>query len=188
MGFLEDIIGRGQAQQQYPMIGADPLALALAGQGGMAGGYNPFACGGVQYDPAALAYFAAMRASRNMFQVESACPTASRRELLGFPRTVIAAGDTDTISTQPQVISKIFRITIPSDIAFQLLIHDFKIGKWSLLANNDPVPAAMLDELATEVDIDPQAAQVNTVISAELENTSNADVDVRMGCIVLAWE
>jgi hypothetical protein len=173
------------------------------GPGGYGGGYGPGGFGGpygngfgpfgpctpgMMTNPNGNAV-AALVAAKHSLGVAGRCLGKARIELLGFPRTTIAAGATVTINTQPQVLAKIYRIVIPSDIAFQLLIHEFRVGKWNLFANGDPVPAAMLDELASDIgELNPDTAQVNSQVSITVENTSNAEVDFRAGCFVKAIE
>jgi hypothetical protein len=164
--------------------------------GGPYGPWGPYGSGGpfgpclpgALTNPNANAV-AALVAAKHSLGVAGRCLGKARIELLGFPRTTIAAGATVTITTQPQVLAKIFRIVIPSDIAFQLLVHEFRVGKWNLFANGDPVPAAMLDELASDIgELNPDTAQVNSQVSITVENTSNAEVDFRAGCFVKAIE
>lgn len=180
-------ITRPQAAR-YDAVGADgkwnpyvPGLPAGCGDGG---------CGGQSLVPGAgdPSLTASLIAAKNGFMLAPKCPTMAAKEFLGFPRTTIVAGDTVTITTQPEVMCKVLRLVIPSDIAFQLLVHDFKIGKWSHLANSEPFPAAMIDEQATDVLLDGMTAQANTNIILEVENTSNADLVFKAGCIVVALE
>jgi hypothetical protein len=180
---------------------AAAAAAAAAAQGGACGPtpwgypYGPpgplgFPCGpfGGLSNPNVNAV-AALVAAKHSLGIQARCPTKARIELLGFPRTPIPPGATLTITTQPQVLAKIYRIVIPSDIAFQLLVHEFRVGKWNLFANGDPVPAAMLDELASDIgELNPDTAPVNSQVSITVENTSNAEVDFRAGMFVKAIE
>jgi hypothetical protein len=185
-----------------PML--DPAAAAAAaaaaqgcGPGGGGGyGYGPGGpfgfgpCGpqGAMTNPNANA-IAALVAAKHSLGVAGRCVGKARIELLGFPPTTVATGATVTITTQPQVLAKIFRIVIPSDIAFSFMVHEFRVGKWNLFANGDPVPAAMLDELASDIgELNPDTAQVNSQVSITVENTSNADIVFRCGCFVKAIE
>lgn len=131
---------------------------------------------------------AALIAARNGFMLAPKCPTMAAKEFLGFPETDIESGATVTIITQPEVTCKVLRLVIPSSIAFQLLVVDFKIGKWSHLANSEPFPAAMVDEQATDVLLDGMTAQANTNVLLTVKNTSNATVSFTAGCIVVALE
>jgi hypothetical protein len=179
--------------QAYVPSPAAPQTYLPSPYGG-GGGCGPYGCGpnGIMSNNSGannLNNFASLVAAKNSLGVVGRCPAKARIEMLGFPRTTIAAGATVTVTTQPQVLSKIFRIVIPSDIAFQLLVHEFKVGKWNLFANGDPCPAAMLDELASDIgELNPDTAQVNSQVSITVENTSNADVDFRAGCFVKAIE
>jgi len=197
MGLYDDIIGA------YDIIGARGdfsgyPQLAFGAEGGDCGcqpgcppGYGggmmvPLGQGAPPADPAAVA---ALVASKQALGLASTYPRKARVELLGFPPTNVPNGATLTITTQPQVLCKIFRIVIPSDIAFQFMVHEFKVGKWNLFANGEPVPAAMLDELASDIgELNPDTAQVNAQISITVENISNAPTIFRAGCFVKAIE
>lgn len=154
------------------------------------GGFGPWGYGGYggPVVPNGNAV-ASLVAAKNSLLVQPRLPARARNEFLGFPRVCLGPCETATIVTQPQVLAKIFKIVIPSDIAFQLLIHDIKVGKWSMMANGEPIPAAMLSELVDwNTDLNPDTAQVSTNISVTVQNISNAEVDFRMGALVKAIE
>lgn len=131
----------------------------------------------------------ALIAAKHSFLLSQRGAAKGRIELLGFPPTTVPAFGTVTITTQPQVLCKIYRIVIPSDISTQFLVHEFKVGKWNLFANGDPVPAAMLDELASDIgELNPDTAQVNSQVSITVENITGAEVNFRCGCFVKAVE
>lgn len=98
--------------------------------------------------------------------------------VLGFPRTVIRAGESERIETQPQIRIRIRKLIIPGDVADCLLIHDVKMGNWGLMANSDPTPACTFTEFMP--DVFDRVVNVNTRVQVIVENRSNADVDLVM--------
>src|SRR5271156_2897015 len=120
---LYDLIGRQMPFAQFggnpfAQFGADPSldpsAAALAAYAAGGQGFDPSCNMGYGLSCPPDINFAMLRAMRG--QCRPSGPPRVRRELLGFPRTTIAAGDQEDIQTQPQVLAKVIRIVIPSDI------------------------------------------------------------------------
>lgn len=120
--------------------------------------------------------------------VRPRCPTRIRTEYLGFPRTCIRKCETVTIECDVQVLTKIIRLVIPSDVAFGLLVHDIRIGK-ECLVNCSAVPAAMFLEDATDAEnLMTETIQPGTTVSITMENTTQHDICVSIGAVArVVW-
>jgi hypothetical protein len=103
--------------------------------------------------------------------------TKGREYPLGFPATVLAAGQVASIVTQPQVPFRGRRLIVPSDIAGAILINDLKVGKNSMFASaSGPVPARGFTEFGVGVDLNLDTAQISQQISLNVQNVSGASV------------
>ena len=114
--------------------------------------------------------------------------TKGREYPLGFPTTVLAAGSTTNVSTQPQVPFRGRRLIVPSDIAGSILINDLKIGKNSMFAASGPVPARTFTEFGVGVDLNLDTAQISQQISLNITNTSGASLNFNATLIGTAVE
>jgi hypothetical protein len=103
-------------------------------------------------------------------------PSKWREAVIGFPLTTIAAGATVDIPVQPQVIFRGERLTIPSDIAGQIIVQDLKVGKDSQFASVGGVPGRAFDERATGGRLRMDTAQISQQVVLRITNIGGAPV------------
>ena len=185
-------IGQADGAQGVP---AAPMAMAVPGlplggaqlaalQGGWGGGFGPgfagpgfgpgFGCGpGGMPDPNAVA---TLVAAREAFGFAPSCPTKAAREILGFGHECIGPCETVSLSAEPQVIFKPYRLVIPSSVAFNFQIHEIKFGKWNLFANGGSVPAAAFIETAEDTDFNGDTVMPSGKITITVQNITNSKV------------
>lgn len=161
----EDIVGNRLALgAQYDsidsMFGAAPLMIGAGPQG-------------IGVDPGVLATDLAARHSAMVVPRQI---TKARRYPLGFPVTVLGAGATSLVQSNPQVPFRSGRLFIPSDIAGAILVRNIIVGKNSCLANANPVPGRMFSETSFGVEINFDTAQISQTITLDVQNTSGANV------------
>lgn len=122
-------------------------------------------------------------------RLRARCFTQDYVELLGFPKTCVRPCETVQIQTSSPVLFQIRRLHIPDHIAYQLLIHSFKIGKWELIANGQPVPATMFVAQACNlINLKPQTLNPAIPVTITVENISGADVTFVGGAEGIAFE
>lgn len=114
--------------------------------------------------------------------------TKGRVYTLGFPATVIAAGASATIVTQPQVPFKGHRLVIPSDFAGAVSITDLKVGKNSQFATSAAVPGRTFTEFAVGMDLGLDTAQISQQITLAVTNTSGSSITFTASLIGSAVE
>lgn len=112
--------------------------------------------------------------------------TKVRRQMLPFPPVVIGPFGSPTqqqiVVTTPQQLFKGRRLIIPSDIAGALVINDIKIANQSQFLTNSggsggpTVPARAFSEVAVELLLDLDTAQVNNQVSLVVQNISGGAV------------
>lgn len=169
----EDIIGAdlalgGGYSELDSIFGARQLVVGQQGAG------SPVANAGE---------VATMLASRNSAMVVPRQVTKAREYPIGFPTTSVNAGASQTISTSPQVPFRARRLIVPSDIAGSFLINDLKVGKNSMFATSNPVPARAFTEVGVGVDLNLDTAQISQLIAINVTNTSGADLDFN-ACLI----
>jgi len=116
-------------------------------------------------------------ASRNGVAYKQAEPTKWREAVIGFGITKIDAGGTLDVAIQPQVVFRGERLTIPSDIAGQIIVQDLKVGKDSQFASVGGVPGRSFDERATGGRLRMDTAQISQQVVLRITNTGGAPVD-----------
>lgn len=131
---------------------------------------------------------ASLIAAKKSFLAAPRAYNKARINVLGFPKYCLKSCETITLVTQPQCIAKVDRIVIPSTIAGQLRVLDFKVGKWSLFANGESIPALMFSELATDIEVNPDTADTSMNVSITLQNISKASIPLEIGAIVKCLE
>jgi hypothetical protein len=170
--------GPGGPPEGAMMVPAGPPAQpAVAGWGpGVGpGGWGP--AGWCGYGPPQWP-LAVQQNQEPLVSLRPRCPTRSRTEFIGFPRTCIGPCETVTIECTAQVLTKVIRFMIPSSVAFQLLVDQITVGKETLI-NCGSVSAAMFIEDATDVEtIGTETLQPGTTIKFQITNISNANVDL----------
>ncbi len=88
--------------------------------------------------------------------------------------TPIPGGATQTVTTQPQVLFRGERLTVPNDIAGDFLILDLKIGNRSQLASGQyGLPARAYTENAIDNSLHMDTAQISQFIQMLIQNISS---------------
>lgn len=188
------------------IIGAADLAFGAQDIIGQGGGYNtldalfgasrgPMIVTG--QEPTAAAALAAQgnRAAiatslleRNSAMVVQRGVTKAREFPLGFPTTVIAAGATANIQTQPQIPFRGRRLVIPSDFAGAILVNNLTVGQQSMFPNTNPVPGRVFSETGVGMDLNLDTAQISQIVTLNVTNTSGGQVTFNaaiIGTVVL---
>ena len=122
-------------------------------------------------------------AQRDAVLVRQRNASRARQFPLGFPTTVLAAGASAVITTQPQVTFRPRRLVIPSDIAGSILVNDLKVGKNSMFPSANPIPGRMFTEVGVGVDLQLDTAQISQAISLNVTNTSGGSITFNAGVI-----
>jgi hypothetical protein len=112
----------------------------------------------------------------------------ARQYPLGFPTTIIAAGASTNVTANTQVLFRGRRLIVPSRIADNVLINDFKVGKNSQFPSANPVPGRAFMETAVGVDLALDTAQVAQSITLDVENTSLAAMNFNAALLGDAME
>jgi len=161
----------------YEIVGRDP---DLAGLLAIAGAEVP----------ASLQQSALEAAlSRDAVAVRQGMPTKALEYPLGFDSgALVAAGAAALVVSQPQVPFRVERLVVPSDIAGSFTIDNFRVGKNSQFASNDPVPARVFDEGAFGVRLRGDTAQVSMDVTLDVTNISGAGVRFRAAVIGTALD
>lgn len=103
---------------------------------------------------------------------------------LGFDSLApVPAAATATIATQPQVLFRVERLVVPSDIAGAFVVEELTVGKNPQLASLTAVPARIYDERAVGVRLKGDTAQVSMNVSLRVTNVSGAAVRFRAAVI-----
>lgn len=111
---------------------------------------------------------------RGQYETRNVPDTRWRRGIAGIPPTVIAAGITATVSIQPQWLFRIGRFVAPSNIAQDFALVDLRVGQVSQLVTVGQIPMLILSEVAINVFIHCDTAQVGNLISTDVANISAA--------------
>lgn len=173
---FDDIIGAED------IIGAD---LALGGYSELDNifGGRQLVVGNAGAPVANADMVATQLAARHAAMVVPRQVTKAREYPIGFPTTSVTAGSAQTITTNPQVPFRARRLIVPSDIAGSFLINDLKVGKNSMFATSNPVPARAFTEVGVGVDLNLDTAQISQLIAINVTNTSGADLDFN-ACLI----
>lgn len=119
----------------------------------------------------------------NAVQVRETQPRRRRREPVGFDTPTIAPGAMEVVTAAPQRLFRSERLVVPSDIAFDLIIRDWKVGNESQLVSGGSLPAAMFTEVAIDTDVHLKTAEVGNVIQLSLENIGTDPIMFRAGLL-----
>ena len=102
-------------------------------------------------------------------------PMSGRRLPLGVRSNGnIAAGAGATIKNQPQVLFRLERFVVPSDIAGFFDIDDIVVGTASVFAAQGAVPARAFDEQATNILLGTDTNQPATDLTTKVVNIDAA--------------
>lgn len=164
----------GYAEGGWPV--GFPGAAALGAYGPY--GY-PYGCFGPPVSP-----LLTQRVEEPAVLLRPRCPTRFRTQWLGFERTCIGGCETVTIECSVNVLTKIIRLVFPSDVAFQLLVHQIEIGNECLIQCG-PIPASMFLEDATDAEeINTETIQPGTSVRITVQNVTKSDVCLSIGAKV----
>lgn len=118
-------------------------------------------------------------------------PTKAREYPLGFDSgaILIPNGAGVSITNRPQVIFRVERLVIPSDIGGGFVVEDVIVGKNSQLASNTVgLPARVFDERGVGVRLAGDTAQISQDITLKITNVSGAPARFRAAIIGPAVE
>lgn len=110
-------------------------------------------------------------------------PDHRRRFPLGFVPTSIAAASTVNVPAEPQNLFRSERLVIPSDIAFDFGVVDYKVGNESQLVSGGEVPAALFTEVSIDTDIHFKTAEVGNQIQIQVRNKTAGAIEFVAGVI-----
>lgn len=106
---------------------------------------------------------------------------------LGFDSGAnIAALASATITTNPQVLFKPRRFSVPASIAASFTIDDIKIGNTSMFPNSTPNPAETFSQLGVGIGLKLKTAQIAMAVSIDVTNISGAAARFRATMIGVA--
>lgn len=118
------------------------------------------------------AYGAALAGASSLVRQRE--PQKSRQYVAGFDSvTTIAAGASQTISFQPQVLFRPERLIIDANIQNAFILTDLKVGKNSQFVQSGAIPASAFGPNAFGVRLKCDTAQVSSTISLAVTNLSN---------------
>lgn len=157
----DDIADMLAVSGRYEIMGDDDLAVP---------GHNAVSLNQSQRDNVAERIMA-----RNAKLLRDVPPTASRTFPIGFVSDgTILPGDSATIVSRPQIIFRGERLVVPSDLAGDFTIDDFKVGKDSQFVSEGPIPARALQENAWGVYFQLDTAQISQNLVISVTNISGA--------------
>lgn len=111
------------------------------------------------------------RSTKSRMGVNARPLSRARRLAIGFGPTALAASSASTdVSTLPQVVFRPERLFIPSDIAFDIVVNDVKIGNRSQLVAAGALPGAIFSEVSVDVFTHWDTAEVGNQIVLSVAN------------------
>jgi hypothetical protein len=167
------------------IIGADADlldALSMSGDyDGEIGGYQEIVGGGA---PGRNRNAARAIKMRHAVAVEEGKYSVRRRFPIGFVVTTVNATLSATITSLPQDLFRGERLVVPSDIAFDFGISDFKVGNESQFVAGGEIPAAMFTEVAIDTDVHFKTAVVGNQLVLVVRNKNTlSNLDFTAGSI-----
>jgi len=122
----------------------------------------------------------ALTGLRGLFGVSGAGGSTGRYTYpVGFPTTHVRVGLSTVCSAQPQIPFRVRRVVIPARIAPYLLVTDVKVGKNSLFAAANPIPAEIFALVGPDLFDD--VTDVSQYITLNLTNIGMNDL-IFNGC------
>jgi hypothetical protein len=106
--------------------------------------------------------------------VRSLKPVAERNLFIGFQSLAIAANALATITQQPQLPFKGYRLSVPQQFAPFFTIVDIRVGKDSQLVSPGAVPATSFNEVSVGDNISMDTADVGQLITLQVQNIDGA--------------
>jgi hypothetical protein len=161
----------------------DRMAIA-----GIHGGYV-----GAEVNPsqAMIEQAVAMRMAQQGIVTSTRGPTKAREYPIGFDSgaVLIPNGASVSITNRPQVVFRVERLVIPSDIGGGFVVEDVIVGKNSQFASNTVgLPARVFDERGVGVRLAGDTAQISQDITLKITNVSGAPARFRAAIIGPAVE
>lgn len=101
-------------------------------------------------------------------------PVAGRNLFIGFQSLAIAANALATITQQPQLPFKGYRLSVPNQFAPFFTIVDIRVGKDSQLVSPGAVPATSFSETSVGDNISMDTADVGQLITIQVQNIDGA--------------
>lgn len=154
----------------YGLIGADDLVSEI-----VSGLGNSELVGYDDDDVGEIGAVRKARGGKSRMAVGARPLTRARRMAIGFGPSALAASSAATdISTLPQVVFRPERLFIPSDIAFDIVVVDVKIGNRSQLVAAGALPGAIFSEVSVDVFTHWDTAEVGNQIVLTVQNINTA--------------
>lgn len=154
----------------YGLIGADDLVSEI-----VSGLGNSEIVGYDDDDVGEIGATRKARGGKSRLAINNRALTRARRMAIGFGPTALAALSAATdISTLPQVVFRPERLFIPSDIAFDIVVVDVKIGNRSQLVAAGALPGAIFSEVSVDVFTHWDTAEVGNQIVLTVQNINTA--------------
>ena len=107
--------------------------------------------------------------------------TNKRMLFSGAGSTAIATLATTNVTLRPQDLWRIQRVSVPSNIAFDLVFNDIKVGQKSQFVDSGELPCASFSEVAVGNPILLDTANVGNTVILETTNISGATRTFRAG-------
>lgn len=107
--------------------------------------------------------------------------TNKRLLFSGAGSTAIATLATTNVTLRPQDLWRIQRISVPSNIAFDLVFNDVKVGQKSQFVDSGELPCASFSEVAVGNPILLDTANVGNTVILETTNIAGATRTFRAG-------
>jgi len=182
----------------YPQIvGADPdytaLMRAASGIGRGDEMMDRMAIMGAEVNPTQqmIEQAVAMRMAQQGIITSTRGPSKAREYPIGFDSgaVLIPNGASVSITNRPQVVFRVERLVIPSDIGGGFVVEDVIVGKNSQLASNTVgLPARVFDERGVGVRLAGDTAQISQDLTLKVTNVSGAPARFRAAIIGPAVE
>lgn len=100
-------------------------------------------------------------------------PNQKRRLITGVPPLTLASATQGDSQTQPQELFRTERVTIPSNIAFDFVFIDVKIGQKSQLVASGQLPCGAFTEVAVDNYVEFDTASVGNLITLSVLNVTS---------------
>lgn len=118
---------------------------------------------------------------RSGVMVQNTQLTNKRLLFSGAGSTAIAAAATVNVTLRPQDLWRIQRVSVPSNIAFDLVFNDIKVGQKSQFVDSGELPCASFSEVAVGCPILLDTANVGNTVILETTNNAGASRTFRAG-------
>lgn len=100
-------------------------------------------------------------------------PNQRRRLITGVPPLVLLSATQGDSQTQPQDLFRVERVTVPSNIAFDFVFIDIKIGQKSQLVASGQLPCGAFTEVAVDNYVQFDTASIGNLITLSVLNVTS---------------